>query len=324
MNKQTHIAADETAIMQVIAHETETFVTGDFDGWSACWVQDDRTREVCFSSSLGVTILEGWDAIEPYMRQVFQTGMVCDLADFQRENVTMTISGQTAFVSFNGRSIQNDGRIETTFESRFLEKVDGEWRILYSSFALRGHQCDDENRLALDAKGQVVFASDTMRALLKTHDALQISNGYLRATRPAWDKTLQTAIKCAAEQHKYFEQYRYAAQNGRSFRLPVVLGETDSGSVAFCTLFVRDELTFVEFPTENDLQERVRVAQVVYGLSAGQVALALRIVSGDSLREAAENLGISVNTVRTHLTRIYEKTGVNAQTALVRALLSVG
>ncbi|KJZ20923.1 LuxR family transcriptional regulator [Loktanella sp. S4079] len=316
--------SDEEQIMQVICRETQTFAAGDFTAWAECWVQDHRTREVCFSSSLGVTILEGWDQIAPYMQGVFAKGAMCELSDFVRENVGMTISENIAFVNFDGKSVQLDGRVEHTFETRFLEQHDGEWRILYSSFVLRGHQRDDDSRIALNASGKVVFASERMREILNEHEWLQISAGRLRARHRDWDRILQTAIQCAAEQHKYFQQYRYAAQHGRSFRLPVVLGETDSGSVAFCTLSVRDELTFVSLPSEQDLADRLHIARAIYGLSDGQTALAQRIVGGDSLPDAAHALGVSVNTLRTQLTRIYDKTGVNSQAALVRALLSVG
>lgn len=52
--------------------------------------------------------------------------------------------------------------------------------------------------------------------------------------------------------------------------------------------------------------------------------LARHIAMGESVKGAAEKLGISVNTARTHMTRLYEKTGVRSQAALVRLLLSVG
>jgi len=83
-------------------------------------------------------------------------------------------------------------------------------------------------------------------------------------------------------------------------------------------------VTFVETGSEGDVDERLNVAKTIFGLSEGQMLLAHRIVQGDNLTAAAETLGISKNTVRTHLSRIYEKTGINSQTALVRTLLSVG
>ncbi len=113
-------------------------------------------------------------------------------------------------------------------------------------------------------------------------------------------------------------------ESGRNFRLPVVLGETDEGGVAVCVLFVRDGLTFVETQSDRDIKDRLSIAKSVFGLSEGQMLLAHRIVKGDNLITALETLNISINTARTHLSRIYAKTGINSQTSLVRTLLSVG
>jgi DNA-binding CsgD family transcriptional regulator len=227
-------------------------------------------------------------------------------------------------VIFDGRSIHLDGRVEDTFETRTMERSNGTWQILYASFVLRGHQQVDANRLAVDADGRVPCAPNAALNLLVGHDCLQISAGRLRATTPAWDKTLQAAIQSAAAQHGYFQHYRYTTEHGRNFRLPVVLGEKDEGGVAVCVLFVRDGVTFVETQNDGDLDARLTIAKAIFGLSDGQMQLAKRIVNGDGLIAAAAALGITINTAKTHLSRIYVKTGVNAQTALVRSLLSVG
>lgn len=324
MNQPVTLPPDHAAIMDVLARETETFVRQDFDGWAACWVQDSRTREVCMSSSFGATILNGWEELKDYILNVFDSGAVCKISDFQRLNPDITISGDIAHVTFEGLSTHIGGRIERTFENRVMERSNGTWRILFASFVLRGHQRSDAKRLAVDAKGTILTAPEDARAHLENHPGLQISNNRLRATKPAWDKILQAGLTCAAEQHGYFQHYRYMSESGKDFRLPVVLGETDAGGVAVCVLFVRDGVTFVETRNDGDLEARLTVAKAIFGLSDGQMLLADRIVCGDGLTAASAALGISINTARTHLSRIYVKTGVNSQTALVRTLLSVG
>lgn len=324
MTQQTNKVAEKTAVMDVIARETDMFVQQDFDGWAECWVQDDRTREICISSSFGATVLEGWEKLRDYMRNVIENGAACNISEIERFNVNVTVSGDIAHVVFDESSKHASGRIEKTFETRVLERSDGTWRILYASFVLHGHQQIDSSRLAVNAKGEILCAPDEARKQLERHPGLQISNNRLRATKPAWGKILQAGLECAAEQHGYFQHYRYMAESGRNFRLPIVLGETDEGSVAVCVLFVRDGLTFVETQNDGDIDARLSVAKTVFGLSEGQMLLAHRIVNGDNLTIASETLGISKNTARTHLSRIYEKTGINSQTALVRTLLSVG
>lgn len=324
MTRSNETTAQNAAVMDVVIRETETFLKRDFDGWATCWVHDERTREVCISSSLGATVLEGWSKLGTYMQSVIECGDVCNVTDVQRSNIVITISGNLAHVVFDASSKNVDGRIENTFETRVLERSEDEWRILYASFVLRGHQHVDASRLAVNGKGEVLCAPAEARAHLKKHPGLQISNNRLRAAKPAWDKILQAGLKSAAEQHGYFQHYRYMTESGLIFRLPIVLGETDEGGVIVCVLFVRDGITFVETQNDGDINARLKVAKAVFSLSDGQMSLAHRIVCGDSLKCASESLSISINTAKTHLSRIYAKTGVNSQTALVRTLLSLG
>lgn len=61
----------------------------------------------------------------------------------------------------------------------------------------------------------------------------------------------------------------------------------------------------------------------LFGFTIAEARVAIRLASGDSLREAAENLGVSLNTVRTHLQRAVAKAGVKRQAELVALVLSV-
>ena len=78
----------------------------------------------------------------------------------------------------------------------------------------------------------------------------------------------------------------------------------------------------MSFDDAETLARRITGAQEVYGLSPAQVRLARLIVDGHDLASASELLAVSVNTVRTQLQRIFDKTGVRSQAALVRSLLS--
>ena len=312
------------AVLEVITRETDAFLSQDFETWATCWVQDRRTREICVSSSLGATVHEGWDNLSNYMREVIEGGAVCAISEVQRSNINTTIRGDMAHVVFDGFSKGVDGRVEKTFETRVLERTNGVWRILYASFVLHGHQSTDRLRLAVDANGKVLCAPEDALAYVRTHPGLTVSNNRLRGTKPAWDKILKAGLKLAAEQHGYFQHYRYLTESGQMFRLPIVFGETDDGGVAVCVIFVRDGQTFVETQNEVEIDNRLKAAKSVFGLSEKQVLLAHHIVSGQSLKTASAELGISVNTARTQLARIYLKTGVNSQTALVRSLICVG
>jgi DNA-binding CsgD family transcriptional regulator len=61
-----------------------------------------------------------------------------------------------------------------------------------------------------------------------------------------------------------------------------------------------------------------------YGLTLAEVRVALSVASGITIGHAAQRLKISVNTVKTHLRRVYEKTGTSRQAQLARLLATMG
>ena len=61
--------------------------------------------------------------------------------------------------------------------------------------------------------------------------------------------------------------------------------------------------------------------QELFGLTAAEAVFAAEISRGDGLQAVAERLSIAQTTARTHLTRIFEKTGTRRQAELVRLLM---
>lgn len=59
-----------------------------------------------------------------------------------------------------------------------------------------------------------------------------------------------------------------------------------------------------------------------YGMTEAQARLATTLYAGYSVIDAAEHLGVSINTTRTHLRRMYAKLGVSTQAEFLRQLAS--
>ncbi len=60
----------------------------------------------------------------------------------------------------------------------------------------------------------------------------------------------------------------------------------------------------------------------LYRLTRAEARLAGLMARGKRLDGVAETMGVSVNTARTHLKRIFTKTGTSSQAELVHLLLS--
>lgn len=63
------------------------------------------------------------------------------------------------------------------------------------------------------------------------------------------------------------------------------------------------------------------VLRHMYGLTRAEAEVALRVLDGKGLMPIAEELGVSLTTVRTHLQHVFDKTGTHRQAELVRLLL---
>jgi len=76
----------------------------------------------------------------------------------------------------------------------------------------------------------------------------------------------------------------------------------------------------------NDPSRRERPAQeilrVAYGMTPAECRVALLLSDGRALREIAEIVGVSFNTVRSQIKSIFAKTNVKRQGELIRLLLN--
>jgi DNA-binding CsgD family transcriptional regulator len=63
--------------------------------------------------------------------------------------------------------------------------------------------------------------------------------------------------------------------------------------------------------------------QAIYHLTPAEAEVALRVLRGHGLQSVADELRVSLSTVRVHLQRVFEKTGTHRQAELVRRLIEI-
>ncbi len=68
----------------------------------------------------------------------------------------------------------------------------------------------------------------------------------------------------------------------------------------------------------NGTPPAVEVLSALTGLTSHEARIALMITDGRAPGEVASELGISINTVRTHIAKVFDKTGVNSQQGLIK------
>lgn len=82
--------------------------------------------------------------------------------------------------------------------------------------------------------------------------------------------------------------------------------------------------TAIIFPAVETTDHLWASIRESFGLTPAETRLAARLKDGLTLKEAAEDLGVSINTVRNQLRAVFDKMGLNRQSDLVRALTQLG
>jgi DNA-binding CsgD family transcriptional regulator len=99
--------------------------------------------------------------------------------------------------------------------------------------------------------------------------------------------------------------------NGHGERRLHLFGVAQEGASA-AALFMCDPLRKVAIPAE--------ALHSLYALTNAEARLASELTNGCSMEEAAQNLGITANTARSHLKKIFAKTHTKRQGELVRLM----
>jgi DNA-binding CsgD family transcriptional regulator len=193
--------------------------------------------------------------------------------------------------------------------------------------ALTGLDGLQQGFLLVDARARPLFVNCVARALLDDRDGLELEAGALSASDVDGGQTLRGLIaSCAADANAATDCGGEVALRRGSGRLPLdVLVTPVQPETAMATLLLSHQeravaMVLVSDP-ETKIRARVEDLRERFGFTPAEAAFALEIVKGDGRQATADRLGITVGTARSHLSKIFDKTGVRHQAELVRLLL---
>ena len=314
------------AILEVIEADVRAFLAKDIEALAACYIHEDRLVSLMQIAGTGLIRSWGWDEFKALMIHSWDVNDTPSVSDIRRERVRIKVEGEMAWASFDQYVVGEEDASDPpdfTYNIRVFERHEGRWLIAFHGVFEPSSAARNAPAIEVDEAARVISMNAAAAERLPRFQALTVSHGQLRAMRPLWDKALREAISRAASLCNYAEIHTTFGR-GQHVSFPVVLGETDEGSTLVCRVEVNDFTVWVLFSDDEDLDRRLAVARAVYGLSEAQTRLAREIANGAELAEAAGEMGITLNTARTHLRRMFDKTGVRSQPALLRMILSLG
>jgi len=175
-----------------------------------------------------------------------------------------------------------------------------------------------------DQEGRIAYMNKTAERQINTGSALQVINRRLTATDQKTNAALARAVAAKACTDAVI------APGGLALALPDSSGSGYLASVLPLDGGARRELmapfrasagVFVQDPLMAPRTDGEAFARL-YGLTGAELKVLLALAPGQTAREAASALGVREPTIKTHLQRIYEKTGMSRHSELVRLLLS--
>ena len=190
--------------------------------------------------------------------------------------------------------------------------------------------------ILVDGLGRVLHADAGAEAVLRGPDAaLRIVGGVLAAADPRATDRLMAAIRACANPQMQAPGARLPedlvalpAERGRALlsirvqRLARVAGVgADAQGMGLA------ERAVVALLLSHSGRRRAHALELLserWGLTAAEARLAVEMMRGDGRAAAAARCGISLNTARTHLTRVFEKAGVRRQAELIRRMADLG
>jgi DNA-binding CsgD family transcriptional regulator len=174
----------------------------------------------------------------------------------------------------------------------------------------------------VDAEGRIVHANAAAQLVLAARDVLCSAAGRLTACDAAANRILQDALSGGGNRNVPIDNKGMAlplmARDGTRYVasvLPLTAGVRRRSGMAYAA-------TAAVFVNEAVLDARSLPEIIVkaYKLTPTELRILLAVIEGGGIREVAEALGVAESTVKTHLGRVFEKTGTSRQADLVRLI----
>ena len=179
--------------------------------------------------------------------------------------------------------------------------------------------------LVVDAEMRPIFVNSAAEEILGLNDGLVMRDRRLRALWHGETERLQRIVASACQPQGPAVDFggHMTITRPSGFRQFLLIVNPLPRPLAGDAWRMRPVATIVIKDPESEPAQsarNLRELAELYGLTPAETRLAGLILNGLALFEAAERLGITRNTARTHMKRIYGKTGTRRQAELIRRL----
>jgi DNA-binding CsgD family transcriptional regulator/PAS domain-containing protein len=174
------------------------------------------------------------------------------------------------------------------------------------------------------ANGAILYANSRAEAMLSAQGPVLSRNGLLHAQNPRMARALLDAIASAANAETSLGSRGIGLPISAAgqppavaYVLPLTEGTARATFRPACAAVFISTTTSASPPPEA-------VLTTLFDLTPAEARVLLRVGGGMTASKSAVSLGISENTLKTHLGRIFAKTGTARQADLIKLVLEMG
>lgn len=168
----------------------------------------------------------------------------------------------------------------------------------------------------VDGAGRVHHRNASAQSVLPHANVM---NSILRFNEPRLNRLFQAALCRATQDYPRTSILPLPSAGNEIWELTVLPLKTDELHLSGCPV----RLAFVVIARPQDDAERiVRRVRPLYGLTEAEARVMAALTLGATVDEIASEHGVRTSTVRAQVRSIFDKTGVNRQSDLVRLALT--
>jgi DNA-binding CsgD family transcriptional regulator len=287
-------------------------------GWTPCILTEDQC--------MGAERLRQSEYFNDFMRpQDIHSVMIVRLAARGQETCGLTINRTLARGRFERENVAQAERLHDHLRRAFAmtERL-AETGLTGVEVAAALDHTAAHGLLVLDPQGRIRNMNREAERIVAADLGLHVSQGRLTASAPAAARRLEALIALATTLDPTVRQAGSMALPTPEFRTPISLTVTPVMTARHAVFGHRPSA--IVCVTDPDAPTRVsaELLRQMFGFTPAESRVALAILEGATVREAACALGVSFHTARHQLQSIMQKAGVARQVELVALMSRAG
>ena len=178
--------------------------------------------------------------------------------------------------------------------------------------------------ILVQGDGRVIYMNKSAAEVVASRSGLLVHRRIVKTTNDGETARLKALIRRAASDGNeeggaagYFALSVSRDSDARA--LPIIVAGLKSAGLEVANA----ERCAVIFVSDPDLGETIpmELLRSLYGLTAAEAGISLGLLEGKGLEPAAGAASMKLNTAKTHLKRVFEKTHTGRQAEFVRVML---